>query len=302
MSILVVGSVALDSIKTPFGQVDKALGGAATYFSLAAHFFAPVNLVGVIGEDFPQQYIDLLRQENINIEGLTQEKGKSFHYKGEYGYDLNQRTTIDTQLNVFEHFSPQLPEAYSKSRYVFLANIDPNLQLKVLQQVESPQLIACDTMNYWIENKLQDLTELLKKVDILMINDFETRELAREHNLIKAARKILQMGPNFLIIKRGEYGALMCSSEGFFWAPAYPLENVLDPTGAGDSFAGGFMGYLAKCQDCKQISLQRALIFGSVLASYTVEDFSVNRLTKISPDDIIERFREFKKLTHFEEL
>jgi sugar/nucleoside kinase (ribokinase family) len=302
MSILVVGSVALDSIKTPFGQVDKALGGAATYFSLSAHFFAPVNLVGVIGEDFPQQYIDLLRRENINIEGLTREKGKSFHYKGEYGYDLNQRTTIDTQLNVFEHFSPQLPETYTKSRYIFLANIDPNLQLKVLQQVESPQLIACDTMNYWIENKLQDLTELLKKVDILMINDFETRELAREHNLIKAARKILKMGPDFLIVKRGEYGALMCSSEGFFWAPAYPLENVLDPTGAGDSFAGGFMGYIAKCQDCKQISLQRALIFGSVLASYTVEDFSVNRLTKISPDDIIERFREFKKLTHFEEL
>jgi sugar/nucleoside kinase (ribokinase family) len=302
MSILVVGSVALDSIKTPFGQVDKALGGAATYFSLSAHFFAPVNLVGVIGQDFPQNYIELLKQDNINIEGLTQEKGKSFYYKGEYNYDLNQRTTIDTQLNVFEHFSPQLPETYSKSRYVFLANIDPNLQLKVLQQVESPQLIACDTMNYWIENEFPALEELLKKVDILVINDFETRELAKEYNLIKAARKILNMGPDCLIVKRGEYGALMCSKEGFFWAPAFPLEDVQDPTGAGDSFAGGFMGYIAKCQDSDHVSLQRAVIFGSVLASYSVEDFSVNRLTEISQDDIIKRFHDFKKLTHFEEI
>jgi sugar/nucleoside kinase (ribokinase family) len=302
MSILVVGSIVLDSIKTPFGKVDEALGGSATFFSLSASFFAPVNFVGVVGEDFPQKYINLLNRENIDLEGLSKQTGKSFRYIGEYGYDLNQRTTIDTQLNVFEHFSPQLPKKYIQSNYVFLANIDPNLQLKVLQQVESPQLIACDTMNYWIENEFQALENLLKKVDVLVINDFETREIAKEYNLIKAARKVLNMGPDCLIIKRGDYGALMCSKEGFFWAPAYPLENVQDPTGAGDSFAGGFMGYLAKCQDCDHVSLQRAVIFGSVLASYTVEDFSVNRLTKISQDDIIKRFREFKKLTHFEEV
>ncbi len=302
MSILVVGSIVLDSIKTPFGKVDEALGGSATFFSLSASFFAPVNLVGVIGEDFPQKYINLLNRENINLEGLSKQTGKSFRYIGEYGYDLNQRTTIDTQLNVFEHFSPQLPEKYIQSNYVFLANIDPNLQLKVLQQVESPQLIACDTMNYWIENEFQALEELLKKVDILVINDFETREIAKEYNLIKAARKILNMGPDCLIVKRGDYGALMCSKEGFFWAPAYPLEDVQDPTGAGDSFAGGFMGYIAKCHGYDHVSLQRAVIFGSVLASYAVEDFSVNRLTKISQDDITKRFHEFKKLTYFEEI
>jgi len=302
MSILVVGSVGLDSIKTPFGQVEEVLGGTATYFSLSACYFAPVNLVAVIGEDFPQRYIKLLTRKNINLEGLKQQEGLSFRYKGEYSYDFNQRTTIDTQLNVFEHFSPQLPEKYRQSNYVFLANIDPKLQLDVLQQTSSPKLIACDTMNFWIENKLQDLKKVLQEVDILIINDFEARELAEEHNLIKAARRIIEMGPHCLVIKRGEYGALMCSKEGFFWAPAYPLEDVQDPTGAGDSFAGGFMGYLASCRDICTASLHRAVIFGSVMASFTVDDFSINRLKALTQKEIEIRFREFKKLTHFEEL
>lgn len=302
MSILVVGSVALDSIKTPFGEVDDALGGSATFFSLSASSFAPVNLVAVIGEDFPQKYIELLNRKNINLEGLSKQSGQTFRYKGEYSYDLNQRTTLDTQLNVFEHFSPQLPKKYCQSAYIFLANIDPKLQLEVLQQISSPRLIACDTMNFWIESKSQELKKLLHKVDILIINDFEVRELAEEQNLIKASRKILALGPHCLVIKRGEYGALMCSKEGFFWAPAYPLEDVQDPTGAGDSFAGGFMGYLASCRDICTASLQRAVVFGSVMASFTVEDFSVNRLIELTEKDIKIRFQEFKKLTHFEEL
>ena len=300
MSILVVGSVALDSIKTPFGQVKDAMGGSATYFSISASFFAPVNLVAVIGEDFPQYYIKLLDRENIDLEGLKKEEGKSFLYIGEYGYDLNQRTTLDTQLNVFEHFSPQLPDKYRQEPYVFLANIDPELQLQVLQQVSSPQLIACDTMNFWIENKPRELRDVLQKANILLINDFEARELAEEHNLIKAAHKIIKMGPHCLVIKRGEYGALMCSEDGFFWAPAYPLENVQDPTGAGDCFAGGFIGYLAKTLNLSHAAFRRATIFGSVMASFCVEDFSINHLNKITLKEIEARFKEFKKLSHFE--
>lgn len=256
--------------------------------------------MAVVGEDFPSEHLDFLKQRNVDLEGVQVVPGKTFRWKGEYGYDLNEAKTLDTQLNVFEHFKPELPASYRDAEFVFLGNIDPELQLEVLNQVHNPKLVACDTMNFWISGKRDALIKTLAKVDILMINEAEVRQLAEEANLIKAAQKILAMGPKTIVIKRGEYGALMCTEHTIFAAPAYPLEAVFDPTGAGDTFAGGFMGYLAANHNLSDASIRQAIIFGSVMASFTVEDFSLNRLKALEYRDIEERFRRFKLLTEFE--
>ncbi|MHB1325613.1 MAG: PfkB family carbohydrate kinase [Thermoleophilia bacterium] len=302
MSILVVGSVALDSVETPFGTVDDALGGAAVYFSYAASFFNRVRLVGVIGEDFPQEHIELLAGRNIDLAGLERGHGNTFRWKGRYDYDLNEAHTLDTQLNVFETFAPEIPDAFKDSDFVFLANIQPELQLQVAKQATSPRIIACDTMNFWIEGAYNQLRETLKSVDILLINDAETRELAREPSLVKAARRILEWGPTTLVVKRGEFGVLMFHGSSVFSAPAYPLEEVFDPTGAGDTFAGGFMGYLSTQEDISEAAIRQAIIFGSTLASFNVEDFSLNRMKTLDMQEILDRFAEFKQLSHFEEM
>jgi sugar/nucleoside kinase (ribokinase family) len=302
MGILVVGSVALDSVATPFGAAREVLGGSATYFSAAASFFASVSLVAVVGEDFPAEHLSFLRDRSINLTGLQRAKGKTFRWRGEYGFDLNQARTIETQLNVFADFLPQIPEEYKEEEIVFLGNIDPDLQREVLRQVKDPEFVAADTMNYWIEGKIDSLKETLRGVDVLMINDAEVRELAQEANLVKAARQILTWGPSSLVVKRGEYGALMFHKEGCFSAPGFPLEAVCDPTGAGDSFAGGFVGYLANTMNFSEANIRKAVIMGSVMASFNVEDFSLNRLKSLTYSEIEARFREFKRLSHFEDL
>ncbi len=302
MSLLVVGSVALDTVETPFGKAEDVLGGSATYFSISASYFTDVSLVAVVGEDFPENHIKLLKTRKIDLKGLVKTKGETFRWSGKYGYDLNEAHTLDTRLNVFRDFNPMLPEDYRASEVVFLANIDPELQMNVLHQMKGPKLIACDTMNYWIEGKYDALKRILKEVDILLINDGEARELAGEPNLIKATQKINSFGPKTLVIKRGEYGALMFNGNSIFSAPAYPLETVFDPTGAGDSFAGGFLGYLANTNNFSESSMRQAIIFGSVMASYNVEDFSLNRIKNLDYKEIEKRFREFRKLTFFEDL
>ena len=302
MSLLVVGSVAFDSVKTPFGEVDEVLGGSATYFSTAASYFTDVSLVAVVGDDFPDKHLKFLKSRNIDIEGIEKREGKTFRWKGEYGYELNEAQTLDTQLNVFQSFKPKLPESYKEKKIVFLANIDPDLQRDVLEQVNNPSLIACDTMNFWIGGKRESLLKTLSLVDILLINDGEARELSNEPNLVKAARKIHSYGPKTLIIKRGEYGALMFKDNKIFSAPAYPLETIFDPTGAGDSFAGGFMGYLANTMNFDESNIRRAIIFGSVMASFNVESFSLDRLRSLDYEEVKNRFTEFKGLTHFEDL
>jgi sugar/nucleoside kinase (ribokinase family) len=299
--ILVVGSVALDSVKTPFGEVSRVVGGAATYFSVAASFFADVRVVAVVGNDFGPHLAHVFGNRRIDLSGLQQVPGETFRWKGEYGFDLNSRETIYTHLNVFEHFAPVIPEAYRQSPFVFLGNIHPSLQKQVLDQVQGPRLIGADTMNYWIERTPDELREVLRRVDVLLINDSEARQLAGEANLVKAARVIQDMGPRTLVIKRGEHGVLMTRPEGgFFAAPAMPLEQVFDPTGAGDTFAGGFMGYLASCDAVTDGALARAIIYGSTLASFAVEDFSVDRLLRLTREEIGARFADFKTLTHFD--
>lgn len=302
MSLLVVGSVALDSVKTPFGEEKDVLGGSATYFSISASFFNKVNLVAVVGEDFPDKYIKLLNSFPINIDALEQIPGKTFRWRGEYNYDLNEAHTLDTQLNVFADFNPKIPESYKESKYVFLANIDPDLQIKVLDQIKNPKLVVCDTMNYWIGGKLDSLKRLLARIDILIINDAETRELGGNPNIVKAAQNILSWGPKSIIVKRGEYGSLMFSNSSIFSAPAYPLEFVFDPTGAGDTFAGGFMGYISKRDDISDDTKRQAIIFGSTMASFNVEKFSLKRLQLLTWNEIEERFMFFKRITHFEDL
>jgi sugar/nucleoside kinase (ribokinase family) len=302
MSIVVVGSVAYDSVKTPFGEVKEALGGSATYFSVAASYFTDVNLVAVVGEDFRDEDMEVFRKKKVNTDGMQRVAGgKTFRWDGEYGFDLNEARTLQTDLNVFSDFSPDLSPTHRKSDFVFLANIDPVLQRKVMDQVETPKLVACDTMNFWIEGKLNELEETLRRVNLVIINEAEARELAQESNLVKASKKICGMGPESLIIKRGEYGAILFHNDTVFAAPAYPLEDVYDPTGAGDSFAGGVMGYLASCPDHRKMSTMRqAIVFGSVMASFNVEAFSLKRMLELSEDDIWQRFAEFKDLTHFE--
>jgi len=301
MVILVVGSVAFDSVITPFGKEDGILGGSASYFSISASFFSPVNLVAVVGEDFPESHLDLFRKFGVDLRGLQQLPGKTFRWVGEYGHSLNEARTIDTQLNVFERFEAQIPEAYRDSQFVFLGNIDPVLQRQVLSQVSRPRLVACDTMNYWIRSKPDELRKTLGLIDILIINDAETRMLAGESNLNKAARVIRAWGPKTLVVKKGEFGVAMYSESSTFGAPAFPLEEVYDPTGAGDSFAGGFVGYLAKKDRFDDMIIRKAIIYGSVMASFSVEAFSLTRLIKLTPAEIQGRYREYKKLTHFEE-
>jgi sugar/nucleoside kinase (ribokinase family) len=302
MSLLVVGSVALDSVETPFGHKEDVLGGSATFFSTSASFFTGVNLVAVVGEDFPEAHVDFLRKRNIGLDGLTREPGRTFRWKGKYTYQLNEAQTLDTQLNVFQHFSPKLPESYRSAEYVFLGNIHPELQGQVLDQVRGPKLVAADTMNFWIQGSLPALKKTLARVNLLFINDAEARQLSGEHNIVKAARAILAMGPSRVVIKRGEYGALLFDGEHIFACPAFPLQDVFDPTGAGDTFAGGFMGHVTTRKNLDNGTLRQAMVMGSVMASFTVEKFSLERLREVSRADIDARFRQFKALTHFEEL
>jgi sugar/nucleoside kinase (ribokinase family) len=308
MGIVVVGSVALDSVITPFGSRDDVLGGAATYFSIAASYFAKVSMVAVIGDDFPEEHVSFLQKKGIDLTGLQREKGNTFRWKGEYGSDLNSRTTLDTQLNVFADFSPQIPEAYKNQEYLFLGNIDPDLQRSVLEQMKRPKFVGCDTMNFWIESKRESLLKTLSMVDLLVINDEETKQLAEESNLFKAAKKILSWGPKILIIKRGEYGATMIGAgigvESIFITPAFPLEQVLDPTGAGDTFAGGLMGYIASVDalPTDESALRKAVIFGSVMASFNVTDFGPEALVKLTKPEIEARYAEFRKLSFFDDL
>lgn len=301
--ILAVGSVAFDTIKNPFGEATRVVGGSATYFSVAASFFTDVRLVAVVGEDFGDRGASLFQGRSIDLTGLQTVPGETFRWKGEYGFDLNQRDTIYTKLNVFEDFKPVIPEVHRASPFVFLGNIHPRLQLDVLEQVTAPRLVAADTMNFWIEGTRDELGEVLKRVDVLIINDAEARELTNESNLVKAARVIRAMGPSTVVIKRGEHGVLMTRpGDGeFFAAPAMPLEEVFDPTGAGDTFAGGFLGSLAACGDITDATLARAIIYGSTLASFAVEDFSLDRLLRLTQEEIAERFRRFRRLTFFDE-
>jgi sugar/nucleoside kinase (ribokinase family) len=302
MSILVVGSVAYDTVETPFGKAERVLGGSASFFSIAAAFFSPVNLVGVVGGDFGEKQVKAFAGRPIDLSGLERMDGQTFHWQGKYSYDLNARETVRTDLNVFEFFKPKIPASYRTSEHVFLGNIDPVLQREVLAQVERPRLVACDTMNFWISGKPKELRETLKKTDILLINDAEARELSGEWNIVKAARAIRAMGPRTLVVKKGEHGVLMFSDEGGFAAPAFPLEEVFDPTGAGDTFAGGFLGYLAGSESLGEETLRKAVIMGSALASFCVEAFSLDRLLTLTRAEIDERFRLFKRLTNFESL
>jgi sugar/nucleoside kinase (ribokinase family) len=302
MSILVVGSVAFDSVETPFGRAEKVLGGSASFFAVAASFFVPVNLVGVVGNDFGEKELAAFRGRDIDLEGLERAEGKTFHWGGRYSFDLNARDTLFTDLNVFETFQPKIPAKYRRSSHVFLGNIDPELQRGVLDQVERPRVVAADTMNFWISGRLEELRKTLRRVDILLVNDAEARQLSGEWNVVKAARAIRGMGPRTLVVKKGEHGVLMFSEEGSFAAPAYPLEEVFDPTGAGDTFAGGFLGSLAAAGAEGEAALRRAVIMGSTLASFCVEDFSLDRLVRLTRAEIEARYRLFRALTHFEEL
>ncbi len=301
-----MGSLALDSIQTPFGRVKDALGGSATYFSTAASLYDRVNLVGVVGSDFPPEAIRFLESRNIDTRGLQVEEGKTFRWAGRYDYDMNSAQTLDTQLNVFATFHPEIPDDYKDSEYVFLANIDPELQIEVLDQVRRPKLVVLDTMNYWIDYKREALTEAFKRADVIIINEGETRQFGKTFSLIRAARKILELGPSVLIIKRGEYGASMFADgtdpiSSYFFVPAYPLEKIQDPTGAGDTFAGGFMGYMASHEGPMSIGvIKRAIVHGSVAASFVVEDFSLDRLRTLSLDDMHARYEDFKHFSHFE--
>jgi sugar/nucleoside kinase (ribokinase family) len=300
VSLLVVGSVAFDGLESPYGKVDRTLGGAATYFSVAASFFTSVHLVAIVGDDFSETDAKIFRDRRIDCEGLERATGKSFFWAGKYSENLNERITLTTELNVFADFKPKLPERYRASKFVFLANIAPDLQRDVLHQVKKrPKIAALDTMNYWIERSNEDLMETLKHVDILMINDAETRQLSSEHNLLRAAKRIFKLGPSTLIIKRGEYGAMMVDKRGVFCVPAFPLEEPHDPTGAGDSFAGGFMGYLASIGNQSDMSLRRAMVYGSVMGSFTVEKFGLDRLKTLKRTEIHARARHFAKLTQF---
>jgi sugar/nucleoside kinase (ribokinase family) len=297
MSLVVVGSVALDTVETPTGRADDVLGGAALYFSLAASFFAPVRMVGVVGADFPRATLDELRKRDIDLAGVEEAPGKTFRWTGRYHEDVNVRDTLHLDLGVFAEFRPKLPETYRDSAYVFLANIDPVLQASVLDQLRAPTLVGCDTMNHWIAESRPALTSLLTRVGILVINDEEARLLSGEHNIVRAAAKILEMGPTAVLIKRGEYGVIQFAGGSMFAVPAFPLEEVTDPTGAGDCFAGGFMGELARSGDHSPKGLRRAIVYGSVMGSFVVEDFGPRRLLELSKDDVERRYRQFVSLT-----
>ncbi len=300
MTVLVVGSVALDTVETPFGTADEVIGGSAVFFSASASHLTDVQVVGVVGDDYPIAKLEPLVKRGVDFAGLEKAKGASFRWRGRYRHDLNTAETLDTQLGVFSHFQPRVPEQFRNAPFLFLGNIDPRLQLDVLRQVERPRLVACDTMNFWIESRRPELIELLGKVDVLMLNDGEARQLSGKANLLKAATWLLQQGPRHVVIKKGEHGALMFTGESIFFAPAFPLEDIFDPTGAGDSFAGGFIGYLAKTGDISDAGLRRAVVHGSAMGSFAVERFSIERLLEINVADIDARVRDFHRLVNFD--
>jgi sugar/nucleoside kinase (ribokinase family) len=300
--LVVVGSVALDTVEIKGTRHDDLLGGSASFFSVAASYFGPVRLVAVVGEDFPAAHTEFFASRGVELDGLSRAHGKTFRWSGRYSDDLAHRTTLDTQLNVFAQFSPALPAEWRDPEFLFLGNIQPQLQLDVLTQVRRPRLVAMDTMNLWIETEAAALARVLAEVDLLVINDEEARQLAREHNLPRAARAIRAMGPKTVIVKRGDSGALLFHENGVFAAPAYPLDEVVDPTGAGDTFAGGFMGALARARDLGPQSVRKAMFYGSVMASFLVEALSLDRLRALSEADIEGRYRAFRDLTHFEDL
>ena len=299
--VLVVGSVALDSVETPFGKADDVLGGSGTYFASSASHFAPVQLVGVVGDDYPLDLLQPLVERGVDLAGLEKVSGSSFRWRGRYRHDLNAAETLETHLGVFSNFRPNIPDQFREAPFVFLANIDPRLQLQVLEQVKKPRLVACDTMNFWIESRRPELVELLGHVDLITLNDGEARQLTEHTNLVQAARWILDKGPKHVLIKKGEHGAFMFTRDSVFFAPAYPLESVFDPTGAGDSFAGGFIGSLAASGDLSDASMRRAVVVGSAMGSFAVEKFSNGRLLDITRADIDARVQEFRQLVAFDE-
>jgi len=301
MSLLVVGSVALDSVETPFGKANEVLGGSATFFSASASNLSPVQLVGVVGDDFPVDKLDPLAARGVDLAGLERAEGTSFRWRGRYRHDLNVAETLETHLGVFSHFRPKIPTQFRRAPFVFLGNIDPRLQLDVLSQVDKPRLVACDTMNFWIESRRPDIVRLLGHVDAIMLNDGEARQLTDCYNLVRAARWIMAKGPTLVIIKKGEHGAFMFTKDSVFFAPAFPLEEVFDPTGAGDSFAGGFMGYLARAGEITDRTLRRAVIYGSAMGSFAVEKFSIERLLEVDERQLAQRVAEFRQLVAFEE-
>lgn len=301
MSVLVVGSVALDSVETPFGKADEVLGGSGTFFSASASHFTDVQLVGVVGNDYPTPKLRELEKRNVDLSGIEEMDGPSFRWRGRYRHDLNSAETLETHLGVFSQFQPKIPERFASPDFLFLANIDPRLQLSVLKQVKRPKLVACDTMNFWIESRRPELRELLGHVDLVTLNDGEARQLTEKTNLVQAAKWIMDRGPKHVIIKKGENGAFLFREGNIFFAPAYPLENVFDPTGAGDSFAGGFIGYLARTGDLSEASMRRAVIYGSAMGSFAVERFSIERLMTLTRDEIEQRVRDFKQLVAFDE-
>jgi len=300
VSLLVVGSIALDSVYTPFGETADAPGGSAVFFAAAGAILHPVQVVGVVGADYPLAALKSLEARGVDLSGVEQAAGESFRWKARYSYDLASRETLETRLGVFAQFRPKLPAAFRKARYAFLGNIDPELQLGVLDQVTNPALVACDTMNYWIQSKRDLLLELLRHIDILMVNDSEARELSGDWNIYRAARWVLERGPKMAVIKQGEHGALLVSQEATFKVPAYPLQEVFDPTGAGDAFAGGFMAYLASTGDLSPHNLRRAMVYGAAMGSFAVEAFGIQGLENVQAADVRARVRGFKDLVHFE--
>ncbi|HZD06160.1 MAG TPA: PfkB family carbohydrate kinase [Longimicrobiales bacterium] len=300
MSILVVGSVALDTVETPFGSAEEVLGGSANYFAAAASVFGKVRVVGVVGDDYPMADLDFLVERGVDLSGVERRPGPSFFWKGRYRYDLNTRETISTRLGVFAEFRPRIPESFRDARLVFLGNIDPVQQLEVLRQVNGPELVACDTMDYWIEGSRQPLLELLSRVDVVLVNDAELRQLADEPNLLRGARWVQERGPDYVVVKKGEHGAILYARDWIFFAPGYPLEDVFDPTGAGDAFAGGFLGYLSGSGTLDPDEMRRAMIYGSATGSYAVERFSVERFRTLTPLEVAQRVEEFRDMTTFE--
>jgi sugar/nucleoside kinase (ribokinase family) len=300
MSLLVVGSVALDSVETPFGRTENALGGSAVYFAAAGSLLHPVQLVGVVGRDYPMDELRRLERRGLDLRGVTVADGESFRWAGKYGFDLQTRDTLETRLGVFANFKPDIPEAFRDAAYVFLGNIDPELQLQVLEQVRKPKFVACDTMNYWIQGKRTALLKLLERVDVLLVNDSEVRELSGDWHIHRAARWVLERGPKFVVVKKGEHGAVLVERDRIFYVPAFPLDDVFDPTGAGDAFAGGFMAHLARTGDLSQGNLRLAMVYGSAMGAFAVERFSIGRFDEITLADVTERVRAYRDLVHFE--
>lgn len=300
MSLLIVGSIALDSVQTPFGSNADALGGSAVFFSYAASLLHPVQVVGVVGDDYPSDALDRLAERGVDMRGVVRVQGESFRWKGKYSYDLQNRETLETRLGVFAEFKPRIPDEFRDADYVFLGNIDPGLQLSVLGQIHLPKLVACDTMNYWIHSKRDAVLELLGRIDVLMVNDAEARELSGDWNIYRAARWILEHGPKIAVIKQGVYGAVLVEENGIFYVPAFPLEQVFDPTGAGDSFAGGFMGHLARTEDLSSANLRAAMVYGAAMGSFAVERFSIQRFQEIGVAELSERVHQFGDLVRFE--